>query len=434
MGTVLTGMLPLLLLLPRLGPSLVQGSCCDVRNGEDYENDLNGLYMLAEAPTADLDGVCVDNCIYKKVAGGDEEYCFKNNDKVDGDSECKALPTEDPDTGSTVAPDVLENKIGDDENEVRSLEEEEADAEAVDNEIDGVADKIDELTGGGGGRLNRNRRQDSETTVAPAETCTEIATLVGEMERETRTKNKLIIIRRITQTKILSCTDEEGKQQLIGVKVTIKAKIRDIRKKVKDRVKVIKDTKLTLQLKIVSNQKRLCKMLAKQDIYNKRCPKPRPRPTRPVEPRPTRPVEPTGNPTKPPRPTNPTKPRPTGSEQITGEPTKEKPITIDPTGETPIPIEPTGETPVSMDPTGETPITIDPTGETPITMEPSGETPITMEPTGEKPITIDPNGEKPITIDPNGETPIVITPTGERPIPILPNGEMPIDINKYFST
>ena len=82
-----------------------------------------------------------------------------------------------------------------DKEELASLEAEEEAASAVDAEIDGVEAKMNQLTQASDDK--RVRRQ-------AATSCVEVGTIVDEMTRERETAKKLILIRRITTSTILS--------------------------------------------------------------------------------------------------------------------------------------------------------------------------------------------------------------------------------------
>merc|ERR1711936_759338 len=201
-------------------------TCCEVQI-VDGQGDVDGTYMLNTSPTAALEDVCLNSCIYTKI--GDEpgrEYCFKGSN-LPGSVECSALPTEPPVTGSTATPsedslreDIssLDDEIAQDEAAFQVLEEQEAEAEELESGLNNVSDKIDELLDG-----RRQKRQGEETTtIVPASSCQEIAQLVEEMETETETKKRLKIVTKITTTTVISCTDENDKQFLIVKKEKIK--------------------------------------------------------------------------------------------------------------------------------------------------------------------------------------------------------------------
>ena len=81
-------------------------ACCEVQI-VDGQGDVDGTYMLNTrfsrpsplefyqillSPTAELEDICLDSCIYTKI--GDEpgrEYCFKGSD-LPGSVECSVLP------------------------------------------------------------------------------------------------------------------------------------------------------------------------------------------------------------------------------------------------------------------------------------------------------------------------------------------------------
>merc|ERR1712037_416968 len=212
--------------------------------GVDGQGDVDGTYMLSTSPTAALEDICLDSCIYTKI--GDQpgrEYCFKGTD-LPGSVECSALPTEAPVTGSTETPseDSLREDISSIDAEIAQdeaeLQEHQAEAEELESGLDNVSNKIDELLEG-----RRQKRQEEET-VAPASSCQEIAELVEEMETETETKKRLKIVTKITTTTVLSCTDENGKQFLIvkkekikNVLLAVKSETEEIKKEIRKKKK-----------------------------------------------------------------------------------------------------------------------------------------------------------------------------------------------------
>merc|ERR1719323_1108353 len=229
--------------------------------------------MLNTSPTAELEEVCLDSCVYTKT--GDEpgrEYCFKGTD-LPGSVECSALPTEAPVTGSTETPNedslregisALEDEIAQDEVELQQLEEQEAEAAELETALDDVSAKIDELLDGS---RRRRRRQDEESsTIAPAASCQEIAELVEEMEAETETKKRLKIVTKITTTTVLSCTDENDKQFLEVKKEKLKSVLITVKSETEEIKNEIKKEKTKVTLKIVKNKKKQEKLLEKLDI------------------------------------------------------------------------------------------------------------------------------------------------------------------------
>merc|ERR1711936_271716 len=368
-------------------------TCCEVQI-VDGQGDVDGTYMLNTSPTAALEDVCLNSCIYTKI--GDEpgrEYCFKGSN-LPGSVECSALPTEPPVTGSTATPsedslreDIssLDDEIAQDEAAFQELQEQEAEAEELESGLDNVSDKIDELLDG------RRQKRQGEETVAPASSCQEIAQLVEEMETETETKKRLKIVTKITTTTVSSCTDENDQQFLIVKREQIKSILITVKSETEEKKKEIRKEKTKVSLNIVKNKKKKEKLLEKLDIM------------------------------------------------------------LNPT--TMAPQEPNiSETPISMasPSSGETSATVDPSSseETPIvmttpglggTLSPGdgegGEEPITMPPgegSGEEPIPMPPgegSGEEPIPMKPgegSGEEPIPMRPGGEEPITMGPGGEEPI--------
>merc|ERR1712172_246034 len=398
----LTTKLLFLLFLHLVSAQTTSDTCCEVQI-VDGQGDVDGTYMLNSSPSAALEEVCLDSCIYTKI--GDEpgrEYCFKGTN-LPGSVECSALPTESPVTGSTEAPseeslqeDIsnLDARIAQDEAEFQELQEQEAEAEELESGLDDVSTKIDELLEGGR-RQKRQGEEESSTPIAPASSCQEIAQLVEEMETEKETKKRLKIVTKITTTTVISCTDENDKQFLIVKKEKIKNVLIQVKSETDEIKNEIRKEKTKVSLKIVKNKKKQEKLLEKLDIM----------------------LNPT---TMPPSEPN----------------VSETPISVAPsrTEETPITMAPSSseETPIAMTTLGLGETSSpgdDEVGEESTSMGPgegSGEVPITMGPEG--------SGEEPIPMKPeegSGEEPIPMKPgegSGEEPIPMKPgegSGEEP---------
>merc|ERR1719249_417357 len=454
-----TTKLLLLLLLHLANAQTTSDTCCEVQI-LDGQGDVDGTYMLNTSPTAALEEVCLDSCIYTKI--GDEpgrEYCFKGSD-LPGSVECSALPTESPVTGSTETPsedslreDIssLDAEIAQDEAEFQELQEQEAEAEELESGLDNVSNKIDELLEG----ERRHKRQGGEsTTVAPATSCQEIAELVEEMATETETKKRLKIVTKITTTTVISCTDENDKQFLIVKKEKIKNVLITVKSETEEIKNEIRKEKTKVSLKIIKNKKKQEKLLEKLEVM--------------LNPTTMPPSEPNVSET-------PTSMASSSSEQTsaTVEPSsfEETPTAMTNPGleetpspgdvEAPVPTGEVGEVPISMGPgygSGEEPIPTKPgegSGEEPIPMKPgegSGEEPIPTKPgegSGEEPIPMGPGGgfggeelipipmgpglgsggEEPIPLGPGGEEPISMGPGGEEPNSMGPGGEIPIGMN-----
>merc|ERR1711971_1502445 len=397
----LTTKLLFLLFLHLVSAQTTSDTCCEVQI-VDGQGDVDGTYMLNSSPSAALEEVRLDSCIYTKI--GDEpgrEYCFKGTN-LPGSVECSALPTESPVTGSTEAPseeslqeDIsnLDARIAQDEAEFQELQEQEAEAEELESGLDDVSTKIDELLEGG--RRQKRQGEETSTPIAPASSCQEIAQLVEEMETETETKKRLKIVTKITTTTVISCTDENDKQFLIVKKEKIRNVLIQVKSETDEIKNEIRKEKTKVSLKIVKNKRKQEKLLEKLDIM----------------------LNPT---TMPPSEPN----------------VSETPITMAPSS--------SEETPIAMEPSSseETLITMAPSSseETPIAMTTPGlgetSSPGDVE-GGEEPTSIGPgegSGEVPITMGPegSGEEPIPMKPgegSGEEPRPMKPgegSGEEPI--------
>jgi len=453
-------------------------TCCEVQI-VDGQGDVDGTYMLNTSPTAALEDVCLNSCIYTKI--GDEpgrEYCFKGSD-LPGSVECSALPTEPPVTGSTATPsedslreDIssLDDEIAQDEAEFQVLQEQEAEAEELESGLDNVSDKIDELLDG------RRQKRQGEETVAPASSCQEIAQLVEEMETETETKKRLKIVTKITTTTVISCTDENDQQFLLVKREQIKSILITVKSETEEKKKEIRKEKTKVSLNIVKNKKKKEKLLEKLDIMLNPTTMPlvpnfseTPISMAPSEETPftmestsaeETPIAMTSpgfgdtpNPgdVESPKPTDevPTSMGPEGkpgegpTEGTTEVPGGEQPIPMGPgygSGEEPIPMGPgygSGEEPIPMGSgygSGEEPIPMGPGGEEPISMGPGGEMPVSMGPGGEEPISMGPGGEEPISMGPGGEEPISMGPGGEEPISMNSTGEVPLDMGSSLPT
>merc|ERR1712130_936377 len=252
-----------LLFLHFVSAQTTSDACCEVQI-VDGQGDVDGTYMLNTSPTAELEDICLDSCIYTKI--GDEpgrEYCFKGSD-LPGSVECSALPTETPSEDSLrEGISSLDDEIAQDEAELQELQEEEAAAEELESGLDDVSNKIDELLEG---NRRQKRREEETTTVAPATSCQEIAELVEEMETETETKKRLKIVTKITTTTVISCTDENDKQFLIVKKEKIKNVLITVKSETEEIKNEIRKEKTKVSLKIVKNKKKQEKLLEKLEI------------------------------------------------------------------------------------------------------------------------------------------------------------------------
>merc|ERR1712212_798068 len=247
-------------------PASTEGPCCDIQVVSG-QGSVDGIYTLTRNPTMALDEVCLDSCIYTKF-GEDDEYCFKGTN-IPGTTECSVLATESFATGTTIVPSAedlsnekvaLEEDLEKDKEELASLQAEEEAASAVDAEIDGVEAKIEQLTQPSEDATtstdNRLRRQ-------AATSCVEIGTLVDEMTKERETAKKLVLIRRITTSTILSCTSEDDKQFLVVAKTTLKEKIKMVKETNSENINIIRQTIIKVKVKIVTKEKKIENILAK---------------------------------------------------------------------------------------------------------------------------------------------------------------------------
>merc|ERR1711953_248908 len=219
-----------------------------------------------------LEEVCLDSCIYTKL-GEDNEYCFKDAN-IPGTTECSVLTTQSFTTDTTVAPsaedlanekDALEEDLQKDKEELAALEAEEEAATAVDAEIDGVEAKIEQLTQASDDTTNTQKRIRRQA----ATSCVEVGTLVDEMTNERETARKLVLIRRITTSTILSCTSDDDKQFLVVAKTTLKEKIKMVKEANSENINIIRQTIIQVKVKIVTKEKKIENILAKlEEIEN----------------------------------------------------------------------------------------------------------------------------------------------------------------------
>merc|ERR1712192_338217 len=146
-----------------------------------------------------------------------------------------------------------------DKEELASLEAEEESASAVDAEIDGVEAKIEQLT-----QTSDDATTDGVRVKRQAATsCVEVGTIVDEMTRERETAKKLVLIRKITTSTILSCTSEDDKQFLVVAKTTLKEKIKMVKETNSENMNVIRHSILKVKVKIVTKEKKIENILAK---------------------------------------------------------------------------------------------------------------------------------------------------------------------------
>merc|ERR1711971_683687 len=244
-------------------PAATEGPCCDIQVVSG-QGSVDGIYTLTKNPTMAVDEVCLDSCVYTRF-GEDDEYCFKGAN-IPGTTECSVLTTESFTSGTTAVPsaedltnekDALKEDLEKDREELASLEAEEEAANAVDAEIDGVEAKIEQLT----------QTSDDTTEIRvkrqAATSCVEVGTIVDEMTRERETAKKLVLIRKITTSTILSCTSEDDKQFLVVAKTTLKEKIKMVKETNSENMTVIRQTILKVKVKIVTKEKKIENILAR---------------------------------------------------------------------------------------------------------------------------------------------------------------------------
>merc|ERR1711971_335516 len=333
-------------------PAATEGPCCDIQVVPG-QGSVDGIYTLTKNPTMAVDEVCLDSCVYTKF-GEDDEYCFKGAN-IPGTTECSVLTTESFTSGTTAVPsaedltnekDALKEDLDKDKEELVSLEAEEEAANAVDAEIDGVEAKIEQLT----------QTSDETTEVRvkrqAATSCVEVGTIVDEMTRERETAKKLVLIRKITTSTIISCTSEDDKQFLVVAKTTLKEKIKMVKETNSENMNVIRQTILKVKVKIVTKEKKIENILAKLEA---------------IENQTTTSAETTNQPTT----NQPTTKQPTTIQPTTNQITTNQPTTNWPTTSLPTTKKPTTSQPTTNQPTTNQPKT------TEATQEPStdGETP-----------------------------------------------------------
>ena len=146
-----------------------------------------------------------------------------------------------------------------DKEELASLEAEEEAASAVDSEIDGVEAKIEQLTQTSDDTTSTEKKVRRQA----ATSCVEVGTLVDEMTKERETAKKLVLIRRITTSTILSCTSEDDKQFLVVAKTTLKEKIKAVKEANSENMNIIRQSILKVKVKIVTKEKQIENILAK---------------------------------------------------------------------------------------------------------------------------------------------------------------------------
>merc|ERR1711971_1014595 len=309
-------------------PASTEGPCCDIQVVSG-QGSVDGIYTLTKNPTMAVDEVCLDSCVYTKF-GEDDEYCFKGAN-IPGTTECSVLTTESFTSGTTAVPsaedltnekDALKEDLDKDKEELVSLEAEEEAANAVDAEIDGVEAKIEQLT-----QTSDETTTDARVKRQAATSCVEVGTIVDEMTRERETAKKLVLIRKITTSTILSCTSEDDKQFLVVAKTTLKEKIKMVKETNSENMTVIRQTILKVKVKIVTKEKKIENILAKLEAIENQTTTSVPTTNQPTTNQPT---------TK-----QPTTIQPTTNQQTTNQPTTNWPTTSLPTTKKPTTSQPT---------------------------------------------------------------------------------------------
>merc|ERR1719317_602198 len=401
----------LVLLFSHLGEVYLQTtpdiSCCEWKSVKNSaESFLDGWYQLKEIKDDKPDDVCGDSCVYTQVPSDGYDYCFKD-EASSSEVFCEAPPTDLPTIPGTTA--SLTDQAAQVNEALNTRNAELAEAEELGAETEKVKNKIDEITGGGGGSRTSKIQRHGHMSSIPTDCPTFMATLdtfnaaIGNNPREANVTKGLQIAQALSsadQTSI-TCNSEEVSSLLVMREVTV-ITVASVVKEVVN-IKKIEINTLIVQIQEINEN------LSEAGFT-----------TVPIAAS-THAV----SPTKPP-PQEQTE-EATVAEQ---EPTGQYPVSME--GES------TGQYPVSMDgeSTGQYPATItmegESTGQDPVSMEggSTGQYPVTMEgeSTGQYPVTIDggdyeATGQYPVTVE--------VDSTGQYPVPVEggSTGQQPIEVS-----
>merc|ERR1719317_672074 len=401
----------LVLLFSHLGEVYLQTtpdiSCCEWKSVKNSaESFLDGWYQLKEIKDDKPDDVCGDSCVYTQVPSDGYDYCFKD-EASSSEVFCEAPPTNLPTIPGTTA--SLTDQAAQVNEALNTRNAELAEAEELGAETEKFKNKIDEITGGGGGSRTSKIQRHGHMSSIPTDCPTFMATLdtfnaaIGNNPREANVTKGLQIAQALSsvdQTSI-TCNSEEVSSLLVMREVTV-ITVASVVKEVVN-IKKIEINTLIVQIQEINED------LSEAGFT-------------------TVPIAASTH------AVSPTKPPPQ-------EQTEE--VTVaeqEPTGQYPVSIEggSTGQYPVSMEgeSTGQYPVSLEggSTGQYPATMEgeSTGQYPGSMEgeSTGQYPVTIDggdyeATGQYPVTVE--------VDSTGQYPVPVegefnKTTGQYPVEI------
>merc|ERR1712013_322813 len=427
----------LVLLFSHLGEVYLQTtpdiSCCEWKSVKNSaESFLDGWYQLKEIKDDKPDDVCGDSCVYTQVPSDGYDYCFKD-EASSSEVFCEAPPTDLPTIPGTTA--SLTDQAAQVNEALNTRNAELAEAEELGAETEKVKNKIDEITGGGGGSRTSKIQRHGHMSSIPTDCPTFMATLdtfnaaIGNNPREANVTKGLQIAQALSSVDQTSITynSEEVSSLLVMREVTV-ITVASVVKEVVN-IKKIEINTLIVQIQEINEN------LSEAGFT-----------TVPIAAS-THAV----SPTKPP-PQEQTE-EATVAEQ---EPTGQYPVSMESesTGQYPVSMEggSTGQYPVSLEggSTGQYPATMEgeSTGQYPgsVEGESTGQSPATItmegESTGQDPVSMEggSTGQYPVTIDggdyeATGQYPVTVEvdSTGQYPVPVegefnKTTGQYPVEI------
>merc|ERR1712013_507144 len=221
----------LVLLFSHLGEVYLQTtpdiSCCEWKSVKNSaESFLDGWYQLKEIKDDKPDDVCGDSCVYTQVPSDGYDYCFKD-EASSSEVFCEAPPTDLPTIPGTTA--SLTDQAAQVNEALNTRNAELAEAEELGAETEKVKNKIDEITGGGGGSRTSKIQRHGHMSSIPTDCPTFMATLdtfnaaIGNNPREANVTKGLQIAQALSsvdQTSI-TCNSEEVSSLLVMREVTV---------------------------------------------------------------------------------------------------------------------------------------------------------------------------------------------------------------------
>merc|ERR1712179_144114 len=221
----------LVLLLSHLAQVYLQTtpdvSCCEWKSVKNSaESFLDGWYQLKEIKDDKPEDVCGDRCVYTQVPSDGYDYCFKD-EASSSEVFCEAPPTDLPTIPGTTA--SLTDQAAQVNEALNTRNKELAEAEELGAETEKVKNKIDEITGGGGGsKTSRIKRQEQISSV-PTDCPTFMVTLdafnaaIGNNPRDANITKGLLIAQVLSSVDqgSITCNPDEVSSLLVMREVTV---------------------------------------------------------------------------------------------------------------------------------------------------------------------------------------------------------------------